>query len=146
MATNLSRKLKKTVSKHYAIVLPEEVAGPYEEMAEKAGVDVGELLSDRLAVAAFYTAEKPLYFDDEQRKQLEKLLDYNFSTSQQVIDRLRVLFSVVKIVEEGSEAVILLSPNQIYRLAERAKMAAKTIAERARDYALEAINREVGIY
>ena len=140
---------KKTVvpaeTAHIVAVVPADIAEEYQEQADSAGTTLATVVSERLTKCVYHAADKPLYFDDADRQELDRLLDYNFKSAQEVIERLNSLLSVVKLDALEDSAVIQLSPNQLYRLQGRCNYGAK-LGDKAKEFALEGINREIGIY
>lgn len=146
MANNLSKISKPTQTKHFTVVLPFKAAENYIGQAGVLEVDTEEVMSKRLVDCQDHNADKPLFFNDDQRRELERILDYNFSNATQVLNRLRALFTVVKISDMESIEEIVLDQQLLYRLAERANMSKVSIPEKAKEIALDLIKREVGIY
>jgi hypothetical protein len=146
--SNLARKLGKIPAfRTFAVSLTPEVAAVYEAQAEDR--DTGAVLSDRLEdpIVMGHTSEKALYFSDEDRRELEALMEYNFSSAKQVIERLRSLFTVVRIMQDDSTYEdVLLSPNQVFRLTERARIAGKTVPQLAKELGIRGINQEIGLF
>lgn len=144
---NLARKLNKVPAfRTYAISLSPDVALEYELQAGDR--DTGAILSTRLEdpLVVNHTSQKPLYWTDEQRKELDALLEYNFSSADQVLQRLRSLMTTVRIADADGTAELVLSPSQLYRLDERAKIMGVSIPEYCRRLANSAINFEIGLF
>ncbi len=76
------------------IALPESLLNAYEAQARNYGVDVEALISDRLADSINHIAAKPLYFNDEQRQQLEQCLGRNVLHTQDALLQVRNAMSV----------------------------------------------------
>lgn len=144
---NMARKLSKApATRVTAISLSQDVAEQYE--AQAGDVDLGAFLSARLEdpLVVAHQSENPIYFTDQQRRELDGMLGYNFKTAEQVLSRLKSLLTVIRISDNESIEDMVLSPNQLFRLSERARMAAKTVPQLAKVLAEEGINREIGLY
>ena len=55
------------------IELPDVVAADYDSQAAQLGRPVEDVMAQRLRDCRHYRAERPLYFNDQQRKRLEQL-------------------------------------------------------------------------
>lgn len=146
---NLARKLTAAASgtaalRHIAVAVPVDVVDTYAEQAT-GGQPVESVMSDRLVSCTDHTADKPLYFDDAQRQALERLFNSNFASADEVVDKVRALFTLVSVQDLDDQAVIVLTPNHLYRLQERARMAGKSIVEKAAELALQGINNDIGL-
>ncbi len=145
--TNLARKMTRTPAfRTCAVSLDPDIAAKYE--AQEPDRDIGAILSDRLedALVVAHTSEKPLYFTDDQRRELETLLAYNFNDAEQVIGKLKSLFTVIKLRDGADSEDLVLDPNQAFRLAERARMAGISVPQLALRLANRGINTEIGLY
>lgn len=142
---NLARKLGKSPSfSTVAVVVTPDTAEKYRE--QNPDRDLGATLSDRLEACVDHTADKPLYFTDADRVELERLLDANFSKPSEVIAKLRSLLTVVKIDDGETAAELTLTPVQLYRLADRARTANLTPSQLALRLSQQWINGEIGLY
>ena len=74
--------------------LSESILKQYREEAAQYGVDLEELLANRLAECVTFRASKPLYFDDEQRREIEKMLGRNLAGPGTLIGLIRNLISI----------------------------------------------------
>jgi len=83
-----------TADTRLRVYLSSDVVGRYLEQAEKAGVDIEQLLSDRLAACVTHTAAKPIYFNDAERQELEKMLGKNIVTTKDLLAQIRNAISV----------------------------------------------------
>lgn len=77
------------MSVRVTVVIPEDVAALYEGEGT-----LEEEMSARLINCKNYTSDKPLYFNDRQRLELEDLLKRNFTTAQQLLVAVRQLCTV----------------------------------------------------
>ena len=103
-----------TADTRLRVYLSSDVVGRYLEQAEKAGVDVEQLLSDRLAACVTHTAAKPIYFNDAERQELEKMLGKNIVTTKDLLAQIRNAISV----RIGTQK-ITLKPGLLSRLKTR---------------------------
>lgn len=70
--------------------LPKRVFEEYAGRINAKSTDLAKVLEKTLAEASRYAvSEKPLYFDDGQRRELEKILGMNFSSPLEVINAVR---------------------------------------------------------
>ena len=74
--------------------LPAKVRTAYEAEAIDYGVELEELLCSRLRECVTYNATKPIYFNDQQRRELETILGRNVDTPSSVLAVLRNNLSV----------------------------------------------------
>lgn len=82
------RRVNPPKANHVAIRLNirPEVIEAYESQAAAQGKFVEDVLEERLASCVAYTADKPLYVTDEQRRRIEVALDKNIHTPEQLVD------------------------------------------------------------
>lgn len=145
--TNLAKKLSKIpATRTLAVSLSPEIADTYQ--AQDPDHDLGAILSDRLEdrLVINHTSETPIYITDAERKELDLLLGYNFKTGKQLIDRLKSLFTVVRIKDNESIEDLVMSPDQLFRLTERARIRALSVPKLAKQLAESGINTEIGLY
>lgn len=76
------------------IRIPEDLAEQYQQQAEAAGVDIEELISKRLKACVTHGAQRPLFFDDDQRRELEAILQGMFPNAKSALKALRTAMSV----------------------------------------------------
>lgn len=86
-AQSLPVQPNRTVILH--LELPEEIYRLYQSQAAKLNQPVEQALSDRLRTCWSHDDGRALYFNDERRRELEKMLGRNFATAGHVIDYLR---------------------------------------------------------
>jgi hypothetical protein len=132
--------------RHFGVVIAGPLADKYEERAEREGVDTGIVLADVLRQFSDFEAEKPILINDQERQELDMLLDNNFSTAPQLIESIRSLMTRAGVEADGDREDITLTPNQIYRLEERARMRGLSLAKFVKTLAIDAINREAGLF
>lgn len=89
------------------IELTPEIRAIYESQAKRRNLTLEQLFSERLTKCVNYTAEKPLYFNDDQRERLERELETNFSDPEKVIGPLKRAQTVFLQTEEGQISVTL---------------------------------------
>lgn len=71
------------------VTLPHDLFAQYQEEALEYGVEVEQLLENRLKECRDYNATMPLYFNDKQRQELEKLAGKNLRTSVEAMVMVR---------------------------------------------------------
>ena len=103
-----------TADTRLRVYLSSDVVGRYLEQADKAGIDVEQLLSDRLAACVTHTAQKPIYFSDGERQELEKILGKNILNAKDLLAQIRNAISV----RIGTQK-ITLKPGLLQRLKTR---------------------------
>jgi len=101
------------------LTLPAKVRADYEKEASEYGVELEELLASRLRECVTYNATKPLYFNDQQRRELESILGRNMDKPASV---LAVLRNNLTVTING--LTITFAPNLLERLRTRAPKAA----------------------
>ena len=74
--------------------LSDAVLKKYREESETYGVELEELLANRLSECVDYNATKPLYFKDEQRRNLEAMLGRNINSPGEVLEIIRRFLTV----------------------------------------------------
>ena len=84
------------------ILVPTELSDQYNNQAKATGVEVEELLTERLSSCVSYTSQTPIYLSDKQRGELQHLLGSSLKTSDQLIDYLTRLLSVVLVNGDSS--------------------------------------------
>lgn len=97
------------------ITLPGALYDHYLGEADAAGVDVEDLLAARLEAAKDYRAAKPVYFDDAERRELERLLGRNVLHSADALIQIRNALAV-----RVNKVIISLKPNLLAKLKSRA--------------------------
>jgi len=96
------------------IALPEDVVEAYQVQAKAAGVGLEALLADRLLASVTHTAKKPIYFTDDQRRELDQLFGKNLQTATDVLVQVRKMLSV-----KIENVKISLKPSLLSRLKTR---------------------------
>ena len=74
--------------------LPERLLDSYQAEADNYGVSLEELISHRLMVCRDHNAQKPLYFNDSDRRELEKILGKNVASTADALALLRRMVSI----------------------------------------------------
>lgn len=105
---------KAQTSSVYKVAVSTPAAAEYQHQAEAHGVDVEELLAERLESCVEHTSLKPIYINDSQRQALDKLLKMNLTTAEQLVVRVQQALSV-----EINHITIPLDPNLLTRLKTR---------------------------
>lgn len=109
-ATRAPSEPRISVSVH----LPASLLAAYQDEAAALGVLVADIIERRLKSSREHRATKPLYFDDDQRRALESLLDQNVTTPAEVISLMRDALSV-----SIADLMIPLPPALLDRLRSR---------------------------
>ena len=104
-----------TVDLRLALKLPTPIADSYKQEAEEYGVPLEELIANRLSACVTYNATKPLYFNDQQRRELETVLAKNLDKPATVTMLVRKAVSV-----SLNGVLISLGSNVLDRLRTRA--------------------------
>lgn len=95
--------------------LPEKLYEEYERMGGISGRSAEEEIAERLKRCQKHTASRPLYFNDEERGELERLTGGHLAQSPEVVlGRLRTAMSIV--VED---VTIVINANLLQRLSTR---------------------------
>lgn len=68
--------------------LPDDLCDHYASQAESHGRTLEAEMADRLRRTKDYTAQRPLYFDDDQRAQIERATGHLAMTEGQVLNRI----------------------------------------------------------
>ena len=76
------------------VILSHDLFAKYQQEAEDYGVEIEELLANRLRECQTYNATTPLYFNDDQRRELEKILGKNLRSSGEAMGMVRRLNEV----------------------------------------------------
>lgn len=140
MTKKLTKAASETVKNRFPVVLTEKQAQPYIQQAESLGKAPEDLMAERLTACSSHTAEKPLYFNDDQRRELEKLLEANFGKPEEVINKVRPIAGVTV---DG--VVVPLNSRQIERLKSRCFFGI-TYQEKLTQLIHDAINNETGLF
>jgi len=74
--------------------LSPELISAYELQAADLGLTLEEILALRLAKCVALTDNKPLYFNDEERQELESLIGKNVSSAMEVVRLIKSALSV----------------------------------------------------
>lgn len=71
------------------IPLPESVAEQYAQQADAKGMAVEDLMAGRLAKAVSHSAARGIYLNDDQRQEIEQMLDRTFRAGDDVVTAVR---------------------------------------------------------
>jgi len=94
--------------------VPEHLLDTYTAQADSMKVPVEALMADRLQRYSSFDAQKPIYFDDVERQELERLIGKNVSSATEV---LRILERNASL--SVGTARVTLKPNLLARLKSR---------------------------
>lgn len=78
----------------FRVLLSDEIARTYQDEADRKGVDIEELLSLRLANCIDHGASKPIYFNDAERQEAERMLGKNIFSTRDLLTLIRAAVSV----------------------------------------------------
>lgn len=103
--------------------IPEDILKQYEER----GI-LEKVLSNQLAACVAFTADKPIYINDTQRKRLERLFGRNFKDADELVHQMEKY-----VTARIGEVDVKLSPALLIRLKTRCfgKPFEQFLAERA---------------
>ena len=77
-----------------SIELPEETYRVYQAHARTAGQTVEQTITARLKSCWAHDDCRALFFNDERRRELEKMMGRNFQSAGHVIDNLRKVYGI----------------------------------------------------
>jgi len=119
--------------------LPNDLIAAYDEQAKALGISVEALIVRRLSQCVLHTASKPLYIDDELRRELEVALSRNYNDALTLVqDIKRCLTLQVDGVAFG------LSPQLLSRLKTRCTQGA-TFNAFIREQVIAGLEQYVGL-
>lgn len=98
----------------FRIRIPEDLAAQYEQQAQAAGMDAEEFIAKRLKACANHDAVRPLFFDDDQRRDFEAILQGNYRNAKEALKALRAAMSV-----RVQSVPVTLTPQCLERLKSR---------------------------
>lgn len=103
------------------ITLSDAVVDAYRELAKRKGETLEKILEDRLIACLDYDANRPLYFDDEERNELERLTGGRvISEPREALRRIKNCQSIWITDPEEEPVKVQLSPALLSRLLSRA--------------------------
>jgi hypothetical protein len=70
------------------------VLDQYQQQADRVGLDVETLLGDRLGACVEHTAGKPLYFNDAERQEIDKMFGKNVYGTRDLLNQVRNCLAV----------------------------------------------------
>lgn len=97
-----------------SLTIPSEAYDAYERIARNERKPLDQILSERLASCAAYNAKRPIYFNDQQREQLESATGVSVKSAEDVLALVRRCLSVSI---NGSS--VTLTPNLLERMKSR---------------------------
>lgn len=74
--------------------VPQHIFALYEEQGAKFSREAEDEMVERLRRCVTYTALKPLYLDDDQRRKLEDALEHNISSAEVAIAQVCTALSI----------------------------------------------------
>jgi hypothetical protein len=132
------------ITLNLVVPIPADVFSLYDVQAEREGKDVGVVAANRLIRTVDYTAQKPLYFNDAQRQRLERALDTNFKTADEVIARVERLVELLSINGGEAPVTISLTPQMIERISGQCHYGIP-FSEKLREFAMYGIRMNTGL-
>jgi hypothetical protein len=100
------------------VSVPQPILDQYEEQATQLGVPVEDILSVRLQNCVTLNDNRPIYFTDDQRRELDSLMGKNLRDAADLIKWVRKVLSVR--VNDGQKThIIALKPTLVQRLKTR---------------------------
>ena len=118
--------------------LPNKLLKAYEMEAKRQDKQLEEVVATRIAECAYYTATKPLYFNDEQRRALEQIMCRNYSDPAILLQDLTRFYSC-----RVEDVRIGIDPRTFVRLKTRCHHN-KPIAEFLKETILRLLREHVG--
>lgn len=108
-----------------SVSLPENVVKLYEETAAKNGRTLEDELAERLKRCRLYTAGRPIYFNDSERNELERITGgHQLKTAQDALEHIRKAITV-----DVSNVKVEIDGRLMQRVLWRAKAERKTVGE-----------------
>ncbi len=74
--------------------VPQSLFTLYEEQGAKFNREAEDEMVERLRRCVTYTATKPLYLDDDQRRKLEDALEHNIGSAEQAVAQITTALSI----------------------------------------------------
>ena len=78
----------------FSLTLPETLYNHYASQGEASGRSPEDEIVERLRRCKEYTAAKPLYFNDDERAQLEQAIGHTARSAGHVVNGLRTLTTI----------------------------------------------------
>jgi len=123
--------------------LTPELASAYELQATDLNVTLEELLEARLTQFVGLRTIKPLYFSDDERREIESLLGKNFNSIKELIRLIHIAMSVRLNGKPDVSCRVDLKPNLLTRL--RSRCFGKPFEEFLSHTVVEELERFVGL-
>lgn len=124
------------------VTLPEKLVVEYSEQADAAKRPLEKVISDRLRSCITHTSGRGLYFNDDQRAQLERITGgHIIQDANDALAKVRTTVSV----RLGEDITLELNERILTRAASRAKSYRMTTAEWIAKELKEGIERSVGL-
>lgn len=96
------------------VTLPKDLADLYEIQAQEDEIPVESKIVERLQACVYYEDDKPLYFNDQQRRELDSLLKRNVQTSEKALAAIRA-----QLTADVSGFKVQISPDVLKRMKSR---------------------------
>lgn len=78
----------------FQLSIPESLYDHYERQAKRNGRTAEEEMAERIKRCRAFTANKPLYMNDDERAEVERLTGHTIRNADSFIGRLRAMFTV----------------------------------------------------
>ena len=141
---------KKTIAEQFKSIAPlssvnirlnvsEYVFDEYSKQAIAKGEDVETTMANRLGRCLTHTANSPLYFNDEQRNELQRATGWSATDPTKVIARLREVSSVTL------EDIKVEIPVRLRTRLESRVFRGNTFESMIRKVVIESLEKHVGI-
>lgn len=99
---------------HVSVPLDEKVIEQYRREAADYGVSLEEVIANRLTACVSHSSTRPIYFNDEDRKNVEKLVGRNLTNANSLIQIVQKLLTM-----RISGMSVTLKPDILNRLRTR---------------------------
>src|SRR5690349_20666334 len=90
-----------SVSLRVKLSLPDEVVAHYEQKSRDQGVSLEALIARKLTDTVQWTSQRPIYVNDQERKDLERQLGHNIGSGKQLVEAIgklaRIRFGTVDV-------------------------------------------------
>jgi len=127
------------IERSVGLRLPVALYSRYAEQAESRQTDVESVLEERLSQAVEAHDSRPIYFSDDERREIDDLLGRNVRSASDILRSLRKSLTV-----KVSGTPVTLAPQLAERLASR-NFTGHPFDRFLRDLVIECLERHVGM-
>jgi len=110
--------MTQSIETRVRLTLPDSLIDEYEKQADEARLSLEEILEERLEQTVEAKDNRPIYFSDAERHELDELLGINVTTASQIVSRVRSALSL-KIGGEKLSTRLDIKPSLLTRLRSR---------------------------